>query len=169
MGKFGWKSWIIFWQNQAKKSKFSLFLKIFTDGISTMQILIWTLVFSISKIESIFAKFRPKSSTLFVSPENWPTWYLEDADSYFSIFFWISSQKTIFGQICARKVKFFHLPENWHTWYLKDANSYFNIFFLNIKSKTNFCANLGKKSQISPFAWRLALMVSGGCGFLFWS
>ena len=44
---------------------------------------------------------------LSVLSENQHTWYLEDADSYFNIYFFlISDQKPIFGQIWAKKVKF---------------------------------------------------------------
>ena len=91
-----------------KNQSSPFFLKIGTDGILRMQILISSLVLWISNRESILGKFRPK--TLFV------------------------------------------LPENWHTWYLENADSYFNVLFLNFKSKTSYWANLGKKSQIIPFA-----------------
>ena len=46
-----------------------------------------SLVFSISNQESVLGKFRLKKSKLSVLPENWHTWYHEDANYYFNICF----------------------------------------------------------------------------------
>ena len=40
-------------------------------------------------VNSLLGKFGPKKSNLFILLENWHTWYLEDADSYFKISFLI--------------------------------------------------------------------------------
>ena len=76
---------IHFWANLGPKSQSCPFcLKIGTHGISRMLILIPTLVFWIS---SFLNEFGPKKSNLFILPENWHTWHLEDADSYSKISF----------------------------------------------------------------------------------
>ena len=51
------------------------------------------------------ARFGPKKSKLSVLPENWYTWYVEDADSFLTLVFWLSNPKSIFGQIWTKKVK----------------------------------------------------------------
>ena len=71
---------IQFWANFGRKSQSCSFcLKIGTHSISRMLILITT--FSEFPIQNPFlGKFGPKKSKLSVLPENWHTWYLEDAD-----------------------------------------------------------------------------------------
>ena len=106
---------IYFWANLGPKSQTCPFcLKIGTHVISRMLILfprklilVLVLVFWISYQKSILGKFGPKKSKLSVLSENWDTWYLEDADSYFNICFLNFKPKTVFwpnlgqkSQIC---------------------------------------------------------------------
>ena len=84
-----------------------------------------------------------------------------------TLVFWISNQKSILGKFGPKKSKLSAFSEYWHTWYLDDADSYFNICSLNFKPKTDFWPNLGQKSKFVHFVWKLAHMVSKGCGFLF--
>ena len=120
---------IHFWANLGQKSQSCAFcLKIVTNGISRMLILIPTLVFWISNSKFSFGKIWAKKSKFSVLPENWYTWYLEDADSYFNICFLNFKPKTNFWAI------FWALPENWHTCYLEDADSYSENSFLNFKT-----------------------------------
>ena len=71
LGKFGPKSHIC-----------SIWLKIGTQSVSTMLILIPTLFFSVSNPKFFLNKFGSKISNLFILTENWHIWYIEDADSY---------------------------------------------------------------------------------------
>ena len=77
-----------FWANLGQKSQRCPFwLKNATHDISWMLILIPTLVYWISNPKSIFGQILAKTSKLSVLPENWHTWYFEDADSYSDISF----------------------------------------------------------------------------------
>ena len=78
---------IHFLANFCRKSQSCPFcLKMYTHGISRIPILIPTSIFWISNHKSIFwGKYGPKKLKLSVLPENWYTWYLEDADSYSDI------------------------------------------------------------------------------------
>ena len=97
---------IHFWTNLGPKSQSCTFcLKIDTDGIWRMLVLIPTLVSWISNFK--WSKFGPKKARLFVLSKSWHTWYLEDADFYFNIYFLNFKLKLHFwlnlgqkGQIC---------------------------------------------------------------------
>ena len=89
---------IHFWANLGpKRQSYRFFLKIGTHGFSRMLILIPILVYWVFNPKIHFwGKFGPKKSKLSVLPENWQTWYLEDADSYFHICFLNFKPKTDF-------------------------------------------------------------------------
>ena len=86
-------------------------------------------------------------------PENLHTWYLEDADSYFSISFLNSNQKFIFGQIWAKKVKVFRFA--WKLAHMVSWGCCF-LFWHYFSEFQNLNPFLGKfrpkKSQLSIFA-----------------
>ena len=78
-----WKPKIHFWANLGQKSQSCpVWLKIGTQRVSTMVILIPTLFFSVLNLKSFLDKFEEKK--LFILTENWHTWYFVDADSYFN-------------------------------------------------------------------------------------
>ena len=79
-----------------------------------------------------FPKFMP----------NWHTWYIGGADS----------ESRLFGP---KKSKLSVMLEDRHKWYLGDADYYFNISPLNFLPKIHFWANLGQKSQSSPFYMKI--------------
>ena len=81
--------------------------------------------------------------------------------------FWISYQKSILGKFGPKKSKFSILPENWHIWYLKEVNSCSGSSFLNLLSKIHFGQVWAKKVKVVRFVWKLAHLVSRGCGVLF--
>ena len=73
---------IHFWSNLSRKSQsYPFFPKIGVHGVSIMLILIPTLVSEFPILNPCLGKFGPKKSKLSVLPENWHTWYLEDAGS----------------------------------------------------------------------------------------
>ena len=76
----------IFGQIWSKSQSCQFCLKIGKHGISRVLILISTSVFWIFNQKTIFGHGlkKPKLSVL---PDDWHTWYLEDADSYFNISF----------------------------------------------------------------------------------
>ena len=79
---------IHFWANLGPKSQSCpSCLKVCTHGISRMLILIPILVLRISNFKFLFGQIWAKKVKLFVLSKGWHTWYLEDADSYFDIFF----------------------------------------------------------------------------------
>ena len=84
-----------------------------------MLILIPTLVFCI--LNPFLGNFGPKKSKLSILPENWHTWYLEDADSYFNICLLNFKPKTNFW------ANFWALPD---LFYLKSNKGGFILFIL---------------------------------------
>ena len=115
---------IHFWANLGRKSQSSLYwLKIGTNGISRMLILIRISIFWIFNPKSIFGQVWAKKVKVvgfaWKLPQMLPRgcWFL------FQHFFLISSQKNPFwGKFGPKKFKLSVFPENWHTWYLEDAD-----------------------------------------------
>ena len=120
-------------------------------------------------------KFGPKKSNFSVLPENWPTWYLEDVDSYSKISFlnlqpWIHFWINL-GQ---KKSKLSILTENWHTEYLKDADSYSVISFLTFLSKFVILGKFGTKKSKLFFClkigiWSISKMLILIVALVFWN
>ena len=86
-------------------------LKIGTLSISRMLILNPDLNFWNFDAKINFWTNWAQKSKLFVLSENWYSWYLKDADSYFNLVFWISNPYFLFGQIWSKSVKV--VPINW--------------------------------------------------------
>ena len=151
-----------------KIQNFLFCLKIGTHGISRMLILFPTLVFQMSKPKILFwANLGQKSESCQFCLKVGTHGISRKLIVIRTLVFWISNQKSILGKFGPKKSKLSAFSEYWHTLYLDDADSYFNICSLNFKPKTDFWPNLGQKSKFVHFVWKLAHMVSKGCGFLF--
>ena len=127
------KSWFLFWANLGQKSQSCpFFLKINTDAILTMLILIPTLVLWIFDLKFTFGKIWAKKVKVVkfgqklahrVSRRRWFLFRY-----YFSQF---PTLNRLFDEVGPKNSKFFILTKNWHTWYIKDADSYSDNSFLN--------------------------------------
>ena len=127
-------------------------MKIGTNGIWRMLILISTLVFWISNPKSIFRQIWAKKVKVVRLPENWHTWYLEDAHSYFSISFLHFQPKNHFWANFGQKSQscLFCLNIGTHG-ILRILTVISTLVFWISKPKFLFLANLGRKSQSCPY------------------
>ena len=151
---------IHFWANLDRKSQKCPFcLKIGTQSISTMLILIPTLAFSVSNPKSIFGQICVEKFK--VVHFHWKLAHMVYRGCWFLFRHYFSEFPTLnrfLGKFELKKSKLFVFPENWHTQYLKDADSYLYISFLkifwNFKPKSIFLANLSRKTfHISHFTF----------------
>ena len=137
-----------FWANLDRKSQScSVWLKISTECVSTMVILIPTLFFSVSNTKFFLDKFGQKSCLF------WLKIGTHGISRMLILIpttvFWIANSRSTFGQIWAEKVKavcfaWKLVHTHTHTKYLENVDSYFDISFFKFKTK------------------------SWGCWFLFW-
>ena len=157
---------IHFLANFCRKSQSCPFcLKMYTHGISRIPILIPTSIFWISNHKSIFwGKYGPKKLKLSVLPENWYTWYLEDADSYSDISILNFKTYIHFWANLGQK------SQSWLTFGMQNISSMLiliptlDLWFYH--SKFIFGHIWGKQIEVVCFSWKLAYRESWGCYFI---
>ena len=127
---------IHFWANLGRKSLvYSVWLKIGTQSVWTMLILIPTLFFSVSNPKSFFGQIWAEKIKVvhfdwkLAHMVYWGCWIL-----FRQWIFELLTLDSLLGKFGLKESKLFVLPENWHihmhTQYLKDVDSYFDISFL---------------------------------------
>ena len=144
-------SQIHFWANLDLKSQSCSFcLIIGTHVIPRLLILVPTLVFWISKANSIFGQCGRKNSNLSSLAENWHTECLTMLILIPTLLFSVSNPNLILDKFGPKKLKLFILTENCHTWYIEDADSYSDTSFLNkLPTLNTFLGKYGlKKSKL---------------------
>ena len=152
---------IHFWANLGPTIQTCWFcLKIGTNGISRMLILVPTLVFWISNPNFLFGQIWAK--TVKVVCFKWKLTHIISRGCWFLLFqhqfYDFPTLNSFLGKFGPKKLKLFILPKSWLTWYLEDADSYVNICFFNFKRNTNFWPNLDQKSQICPFCLKIGTL-----------
>ena len=100
-------------------------------------------------LNPFLGKFGPKNSKFLVFPENWNTWYLEDADSYSDIIF---NPNSVFGQIWTKKIQScpFCLKIGTHG-ILKEMIPNPELDFRNSDARIHFWASLRQRNILCLF------------------
>ena len=113
-------------------------------------------------------KFGPKNSELSVLSENWYTKYLKDVDSESSLrFLKFRPQNSVLGKFGPKNLKL--------SIFLKIGTYGISRMLILIPTLVFWISNpnylfgqiWAKKVKFVHFAWKLAHLVSWGCGFLF--
>ena len=167
---------IYFWTNLDRKSQSCpFFLKIGTNRILTMLILIPTLVFWISYPKSIFGQIWAKKVKIVCFA--WKVVHMVSRACWF--LFQHSKLKSIFGQIWTKKLqvvqfgwKLGHRVSRW-CWFLFQQSISMMLILIptllfSISNPKFFFGQIwAKKFKVVYFDWKLAHMVYWGCWFLF--
>ena len=110
-------------------------------------------------------KFGPKKSNLSVLPENWHTWYIEDDNSYFNISFQNLQSKIHFWANLSQKTQSCPFCLKIGTHGISKMLILISTLVFWISNQISMFGQMWAK-KLKVFAWKLAQMVSRGCGFL---